>query len=444
MVSSAIGEAKEAEENGIVIWARGNAQDHQRADALITAIKQDPELYVAARAEMYHIGAGSYASLWDAAYQENRPPDIVALDIGDLPDWVAKGRIQPFDNCLNQYPQFEAVRPELWTSVTWQGQRWGVPHELGLSLFYFSKSKLRQLGWSEARIEGLPQAIQSGRFSLQEMQNTAREAIDSGVVNPGFGFWNGLRKGTILNQYAAFNGRITDPAQPDKLIISRSALEQTYAFAQQLRQENITPANIASAPWNQSMGNSVWHDVVSHGQVLFWYAPIWYWVRWAEYYTGNAGGYDYLEDRVGYALLPSGQPGQPGFTWMITRFYALSTNRTDEEAARACRVLARATVPENNLKHVTDNYYLSVLQPASFTHSQGQDSYGQADILHFGESASAYGRMLPVHNQYGRYQEVLWDYSIRAESSDLSPREAANDAIERLQADLGDALIVEP
>jgi len=440
MVSSATGEAREAEENGVIVWARGNMQDHQRADAIISAIQRDPTLDISAQARMFHIGAGSYASLWEAANARERPPDIVYLEMAVLPDWAARGRLEPLDACLAQHAEFDAVRPSLWSSVTWRGQRWGVPNELGLHLLFFNKHKLSELGWSQAEIVSLPDRIQRGDFSLEDLAATARQAIAKGVAAPGFGYWSDA---SALNHYAAFGGRVTDPAQPDKLVISRNALEETYAFAHELRRDGITPARPPNAAWNRAMGKSVWNDTVSHGQALFWDAANWNWVRWQEYYTANADEAGYLEAMAGYALQPGGQRGDPGFAWGQTSLYALSANRSQADKERACRILARTTAPDIHLAHVTDNFYQSVLSPEFIPDAQAAD-YQAQDILRFGETVTPQVRMLPVHEDFGRYKNILERHLQRAEMGDLAPSAAADAAIRQLQTELGDALIVEP
>jgi len=427
----------------VVVWARGNAQDHQRANALLTAMQQEPALAgVAAQAEMYHIGGGSYASLWQAAYEDGRPPDILSLDMGDIPEWAADGRIVPLDDCLSRYPEFENVRPDLWPAVTWQGQRWGVPHELGLHLLYFNKSKLRQLGWSEADIGELPRRIQAGEFTREDLMATAAAAVQQGIVEPGFGFWPDPGRTAFLNVYAAAGGRLTDPDYPDKLILSRPALTAAYAEARRRQEAQISPAHAANTTWNQSFGRSVWQDAVTHGQVLFWSAPAWSWVRWAQYYVNDLGGEAYLADQVGFAPQPGGGVGQPGFAWAQVRFYAISAGLDEAAQARACQVLAAATTPTINLAHVMDNFYLTTLALA------GDDPatavYPSQPILQEMEELAAVGRMLPVHSQYGRYLSALSSTLRQVESDDLLPAAAADAAIADLQVELGDALIIEP
>ncbi len=424
----------------VVVWARGNAQDHQRANALLAAMQQEPALAgAAARAEMYHIGSGSYASLWQTAYEDGRPPDILSLDMGDLTEWAADGRILPLDDCLSRYPEFEDVRPELWPAVTWQNQRWGVPHELGLHLIFFNKPKLRQLGWSEADIGDLPRRIQTGEFTREDLMATAAAAVQQGVVEPGFGFWPDPGRTAFLNGYAAAGGRLTDPDHPGQLILSRRALTAAYTEARRRQDAQISPARAANTAWNQSFGRSVWEDTVTHGQVLFWGAPSWKWVRWAEYYVNDLGGETYLAEQVGFAPQPGGGAGQPGFVWAQIRFYAISAGLDEAAQARACQVLAAATTPAINLTHVTDNFYLTVLE------LDGSDPatavYRSQPILQEMEELAAVSRMLPVHSQYGRYLSALSATLRQVESGDLLPAAAA---IAELQANLGDGLIVEP
>jgi len=411
----------------LLVWGRGNAQDHMRANALLDAIRQEPELAgVSAQAEMFHIGAGSYASLWQSASDDGRPPDIVTLDTKDLLDWAANGRIIPLDDCLPQHNEFDDVRPELWTAVTWQNQRWGVPHELGLHLLYFNKTVLRQLGWSEADIRSLPQRIQNGTFSREEMTAVAKEAIRQGVVEPGFGFWPDLGKTGFLNSYAAAGGRFSDPEQLGQLILSRSALTAAYDDARRRLESGVSPDNAASAAWNQSFGRSVWQDAVTHGQVLFWSAPSWSWVRWAEYYVNDVGGDAYLTDEVGFAPQPGGVAGQPGFAWAEVRVYAISAGLDEAQQALACHALAAATTPAINLAHVSDNFYLPVLD--------GETAV--SPVLAQMEPYTVVSLIPMPHEGYGRLLDILTGYLHQVETGELLPAEAAEAAIAEVETEL--------
>ena len=49
----------------------------------------------------------------------------------------------------------------------------------------------------------------------------------------------------------------------------------------------------------------------------------------------------------------------------------------------------------------------------------------------------------PNHVMYGPYFDILWDNMVKAENGELAPADAATAAVELLQAELGDVLIVE-
>ena len=188
------------------------------------------------------------------------------------------------------------------------------------------------------------------------------------------------------------------------------------------------------------MSVSVWHDAVSHGLVLFWDAPIWNWKRWQDYYATGAGE-SYLSNMAGYALQPGGRRGVPGFAWGEVRSYALSADRPQQAKELSCRVLARATAPDIQLAHVADNLYLTVLSPDAYTPAQAA-TYLAQDILRFGESVTRSVRMLPVHKDFDRYQDIMQTYMQRVEAGEMDPKDAAGAAISEMQAALGEGLEV--
>jgi len=44
---------------------------------------------------------------------------------------------------------------------------------------------------------------------------------------------------------------------------------------------------------------------------------------------------------------------------------------------------------------------------------------------------------------YGPYYDILWEFLVKAENGEMSPADAANGAVQALQTELGDAVIVE-
>jgi inositol-phosphate transport system substrate-binding protein len=49
----------------------------------------------------------------------------------------------------------------------------------------------------------------------------------------------------------------------------------------------------------------------------------------------------------------------------------------------------------------------------------------------------------PNHVMYGAYFDIIWDGMVKAENGELTPEEAAQQAIDLLQVELGDFMLFE-
>ena len=99
------------------------------------------------------------------------------------------GMLAPLDACVSAHAEFANVRQDAWLAAPVRGQVWGVPVAADTDTLFFSKTLLRRMGWSEARIGDLPQQILEGAFTRDDMRRTAEDAVRRGIVRPGFGVW---------------------------------------------------------------------------------------------------------------------------------------------------------------------------------------------------------------------------------------------------------------
>ena len=94
-----------------------------QAAALVTDFKIRP---VIRRFLIWKYFVPSFVS----AAEAGEGPDIAVTGSGDISAWAEAGYIMPFDDCRARYPEFDDVRDELWSLVTWEGQVWGVPVDI--------------------------------------------------------------------------------------------------------------------------------------------------------------------------------------------------------------------------------------------------------------------------------------------------------------------------
>ncbi len=429
-------EAAKPEKIVITAWAEGNNVEHWRADALPEAAKMVTDFNVEVKAELDSAGWADYKKKFTLAADAGEAPHIILSGHEDIPVWAQAGYIIEFGWCKEKYPEFDDVIDSLWNSVTWNGKIWGVPQDTEARPMFFNKKKLKELGWSDEEIAALPEKIKKGEFTLDDLIAVAKEAVEKGVVKPGYGYWHRPRKGSdFLQYYAAYGGRLYDP-ETDKLVVNKGALEKWYAFQRRVVEEGITPENYIGTEW------SIWHQTVTSGEVLFWNGGIWQWADWAENYVKDKGGEDYLFEWVGYALQPTGIPGKPGVTlshplaYMITSEKASGATKEQQEAA--CAVLAKVTTPELNTKHAVGSTHLGILKSQA-DYPEYKNNRFLSETLYMLD----YNFYLPNHPQFGPYFDILWDFMVKAENGELTPEEAAKQAIELLQAELGDVVQIE-
>jgi len=299
---------------------------------------------------------------------------------------------------------------------------------------FFNKTKLLELGWSQADVDALPEKIKNGEWTLQDMITTAKAAIDKGIVEPGYGYWHRSSKGgDFLQYYYVYGGEVYDPDQ-DKLVVDPVALEKFYKFQRQVVEEGITPENFIGTE------SSIWHDTVSHGKVMFWNGGVWHWADWAANYVKDLGGQDYLFENIGYALQPAGEPGgRPGTLSHPLVYMITSESAAGEEGFYdlACAVLAKTTTPELNTLHAVGSTHLGILKSQA-TYPDYAENRFLSETLYMLD----HNFYQPNHVMYGPWYDIVYDYMVKAENGEMDPSAAATAAVAQLQSELGDVLIV--
>lgn len=362
-------------------------------------------------------------------------PDLVVSGHTDVGLWGASGYIAPIAGSVAEvqamYPQFEDVMEGLWESVTWNGQIWGVPQDIDGRAMYYNRQLLSEMGWSDSEIEELPDRVISGDFTLEDLIETAQDGIEQGVVEEGKGYWHRPSAGGDFMQfYKAYGGEFHDP-ETDQLIIVEDALLDFYDFHRRIVTSGITPEDYIGTSWD------VWHETVINGDVLFFNGGVWSWSGWAS--DQAEGGEEELFEKLGYTLIPAGEPGQEAGTLLHPIVYMVSSERASDSSQQdlMIQLLANMTETELNTRHAVESSHLAIL------HSQLEDpEYNAEQFLSDVSYFPDYGYYAPNHPQYGQYFDTIFQSLVEAQRGERTPEQAVQDVIERLQLELGDSLDV--
>ena len=444
------GGGQEAEQEGprevtVVVRAKGNPVEHWKVDAFDEAVIV---LNQQLKAEGDNRTVVIEKIFDDADWGDVVRSFAMSADAGEAPDiihgghehvavYATAGYIMPLATSVSQikgmYPQFDDVIENLWNSVMLQGKVWGIPQDIEARPFYFSKTKLKELGWSEAQINALPEKIKNGEYTLDDMIATAKEAIAKGVVKPGHGYWHRPKRGNDFYQYYFSHGGYFYDSAADKLVVVEDALVRWFEFQRKIVDEGITPKNFIGTDWR------IWHETVSGGDALFWNGGSWQWGEWAGVYLKDQGGQDWLFENVGYALQPAAVRGQSGGTLSHPTAYMVTTEKASGNADRdlCIRLLALVTTKELNTKYAVESTHIGILKSQA-TYGPYKDDKFLSDIIYMLD----YNYFMPNHALFSTWEDVVWDGMQSAELGNRSPREAAADVIKLLKAELGDEILV--
>ncbi len=428
------------------LWS-GNAPpdglDRYRALNLVDAAESVMEQRAAAGEEItINVNPVSDPAGWtdfkrrfNLAAEAGEAPDIVACGHTDVALWGNLGYIVPIADSKEEvkamYPQFDDVVDGLWDAVTWRDQIWAVPQDTEARPMYYNKELLSEAGWSDAEIEELPDRIKNGDFTLDDLIETAQDAIEKGVVEPGYGYWHRPSSGgDFIQYYKAYGGEIYDPVE-DKLVIVEEALFNFFDFHRRIVTAGITPKNFIGTSWD------IWHDTVINGGVLFFNAGTWSWGGWS---TNQAeGGEAEMFERFGYALQPSGIPGNPGHTLSHPIVYFVTSPKASDNNYQDLwiELVANMTETDLNTRHALLSAHLAILE------SQLDDpDYKSAEFLSDVSYMSNYNYYAPQHPQYGQWFDALFQGMVSVQQGEVSAEDGTQETINRLKMEIGDQLIV--
>jgi len=375
-----------------------------------------------------NIDWGPYVTEFVLSYGAGEAPDIWLAGHEYIGVQAEAGRILALDDLMKDFPGFNNVIANLWDSSMYKGEIWGIPQDAEARPLYFNKVLLGELGWTAAEIAALPDAIKNGEFTLYDMLETAKEAVDQGVVADGNGFWMRPSNGPDFTAlYYAFGGETIDVAT-GKLVFDEEAGLKYYQFF-------YDAAHTYGSMGGLGLGwGDAWHPGVSGSQVLFWIGGTWQWAEWAQQYLMDVGGEDYMWETFGLSLIPAAEEGGEANSLTHPLTYIISSQTEYPELALA--LIDKVTDYGPNTRHAIASTHLGILNGQ--TEYMFYDSRILSDALYMLD----YTTFLPNNPNWGPYSTITYEALAAAVDGSFTPQEAVDYVIEELQRELGDNIVI--
>jgi len=364
---------------------------------------------------------------------------VLSYGVGEAPDiWLTgheyigaqaeAGRIIPLGGMIEEFPIFNLVFDNLWVSTMYKGKIWGVPQDAEARPLYWNKTLLKKLGWSDEEIAALPGKIEKGEFTLYDMLETAKQAVDKGVVKPGNGFWTRPKDGPDFTPfYYAFGGETINPAT-GKLVYDKTAGLKYYKFFYEAAQE-YGSMGCLGLDWSEA-----WHPGVI-SKVLFWVGGTWQWAEWAEKFLKDLGGEAYMWENFGFGLIPAAEKG--GKPNSLTHPMAFLVSSQCKYPDLAVALIAKVTNYGPNTRHAIASTHLGILK--------GQTEYKFYKGFRLLSEALYmldYTTFLPNSPDWGTYSRITYEAMAACVSGDFTPEEAVDFVVEELNRELGDKITI--
>jgi inositol-phosphate transport system substrate-binding protein len=376
-----------------------------------------------------NLGFGELVTEFVLGYGVGEAPDIWLTGHEFIGAQAEAGRIIPLDGIIEEFPIYNLVFDTLWDCTEYKGEIWGVPQDAEARPLYWNKTLLKKLGWSDEEVAALSGKIEKGEFTLYDMLEIAKQAVDKGVVEPGNGFWTRPSNGPDFTAfYYAFGGETIDPAT-GKLVFDKTAGLKYYKFFDDAVQKYGSMGCLGLG-WSDA-----WHPGVSGGKVLFWIGGTWQWAEWAEVFLKDLGGEAYMWENFGFGLIPAAEKGGKPNSLTHPLTYLVSSQCKYPDLAVA--LIAKVTNYGPNTRHAVASTHLGILKgQTEYKFYKGSRLLSEALYM------LDYTTFLPNSPDWGPYSTVTYEALAAVISGDFTPEEAVDFVVEGLNRELGDKVII--
>lgn len=133
------------------------------------------------------------------------------------------GLIQPID-WVKDSKVFEGASESLMNIMYYDGHYMGVIQDMDASPVFISRKALEGLGWSAEEIDGLKEKVDNGEFTMSDLMDTARQAMEKKLVEVGFAVEDTRFEGWTMS--AGYNNYDIDQ---NKLVVNEK-VKDVYDF----------------------------------------------------------------------------------------------------------------------------------------------------------------------------------------------------------------------
>lgn len=362
--------------------------------------------------------------------------------------------------------------PALLEVMKWNGRLYGLPQDTEARPLYIRKDVAACAGLD---LTDLATKVKNGEFTWYDVYQWAKQAVDKGCAEWGVIHRKGSAHPDLIQFIYAFGGRLYDEDK-NKLVLDKEAVYKWLYVEWKMARDGLIPENMMEWDWGQQI-----HPSVVNGKTLFFIGGVWHWTEWQtrEYYvdpvTKDTRGLraEEVKEYFYYILFPAGESGKSPVTlsqpyaWMINSRVGERNPKYAElkELYRelAFLVIVKASDPDINAIHSIISAHLPVRRAAAelIKNEAWLEKLKNLEIelseevknkikdivlatvnpintefLANVEYMLEYTRITPMHPLYPKLAEIFKEAVDKVLRGDMTPEEAVNYIISKINADI--------
>lgn len=424
-----------AETVTIDLWSRADRSGPLRAGNIVAAAEKLNRMFEATgsetRVEVNLIETNAKGFDADAldllkAHSVGDTPDIAVAAHEWIGSFVEAGFAANLDEHIEANPWFYGdMIPELWTSVMYKGERFGVPQDSEIRMFFVNNDILRAAGYDNAFISSLPSRVDAGEFTMYDWCDLAADTVEKGAAK--IGWVHRPNVGPDFQMAMASFGIDIYNDEEAKLQITKSGLTEYYSWLKYCVDNGSLPADMTTYTWDST------HAAFRGGDAMGKFHGIWNVGAQMEAF-GLTNADEYF-DKLTWIHAPAGEKGGEPKNLSHPIVYIVGDTENKDIAAM---LVGMASLPVPNTAHaVTTNH-----TPITYGQTSMPEFQENGWALVAGTPLLARAEFMPNHAKIGQYNAITYTGVQAVETGEMSPEDAAEMVIEELEIELGDDVII--
>ncbi len=426
-----------AEDITIKLWSRADRSGPLRAGNIVDAAATLNNMLKAAgsdkvvKVELIETNAKGFdADALDVlkAHSVGDTPDIIVAAHEWIGAFVEAGLAANLEEHIASNPDlYDDMIPQLWESVKFKGERYGIPQDSEVRMFFLNNDMLRKAGKSEDFIASLPTKVNAGEFTMDDLCDLAAEVKNSGASE--LGIVHRPNVGPDFQMAMASFGIDLYNEDEAKLQITKSGLEKYYAWLQSCVAKGAIPADMTTYSWDSV------HAAFRGEKALSKFHGIWNLGAQLEAFGIDPLDKDAYFNKITWINAPAGEKGGQPKNLSHPIIYVVGDTPNKDLAAMLV-ALASQHVP--NTQHAMGTNHT----PIKFGQAAMPEFIEKGWGLAAGVPLLEYAEFMPNHPKIGQYNAITFQGVQAVETGELNPTEAMEMVVEELETELGDDVII--